>query len=328
MTLRITMTTKKLFVLISILLGATCLPAFGQDSYPSRTTRLVTGFPTGILDLLARQLAQKLATQMGTNVIVNNRSGANGDIAAEYVAKANADGYTLLVNTSSVVFGPALGEKMAYDVLRDLAPVSLLASSSFVLVALPTLPANSMSEFIAHAKANPDKLAYGSTGTGSVTHLGPLLFLQGNGLSALHVPYKGGAQVITDLLGGQIQFAMQGLANTMPMIKANRLKAYAYTGLRRTPLLPSVPTLHETVMPGFELSTWQAVMSPIKTPAAVLQRLNTEIVRALQDPEVRSRIASEGAEIRATSAAEYGSYLKSELERWTRIVKANNIKAD
>ena len=310
------------------MLTAISPPAPAQDNYPSTTVRLVTGFPSGVLDLLARQVAQKLSAQLNSSVIVDSRLGANGNIAAEFVARAKPDGHTLLVNTASVVFSPAFGDKLGYDVARDLAPVCLLASSSFVLVVTYSLPVKTLAEFIRLAKANPDKLAYGSTGNGSISHLGPLLFLQANGLKALHVPYKGGAQVITDLASGYIQFAMQGQANALPLVKAKRLKALAFTGIARSPQIPDIPTLDETVMRGFELSTWQAVMAPAKTPAAVIRRINAELLKALQDPELKSRLEFEGAVIRGTTPEAYAAYLKTELERWARVVKINNIKLE
>jgi tripartite-type tricarboxylate transporter receptor subunit TctC len=277
---------------------------------------------------VARLLAQKLATQMEAIVVVESKPGDNGNIAAEYVAKAKPDGYTLLVNTSAVVFSPAYGEKLSFDLLTDFAPVEMVSSSPFALAVNPAIPSGNLNEFISYLRANPGKFNYGSPGTGGISHLGGLLFLQANGLSAVHIPYKSGGQVMTDIAAGHIQFSIQGLTNVVPLMKANRVRALATTGLTRAALLPDVPTLNETVMPKFELVNFGGVLAPARTPPAIIRRLNVEIAKAFQDPDIKAKLFLEGGEPRTSSVEEYGVYLRNELNRWTKIVKDNNIKPD
>jgi tripartite-type tricarboxylate transporter receptor subunit TctC len=303
--------------------------AIAQDNYPANPIRLVIGYPAGgdLTNVLARLLAQSLSTQMNGNVVVENRVGASGNIGADYVAKSKPDGYTVLLNTGGVILSRAFGEKLNYDVLNDLAPVTLAASAPQVLYVNLAVPASNLSEFIAYVKANPGKLAYGSSGVGGTSHLASLLFLQTNGLSALHVPYKGSELAALDVVSGRIQFAMQGVAAVAQLVKDKRVKALAFTGLRRSPLLPDLPTAAET-MPGFEISSWFGIMVPVKTPPAIAKRLNTEIIKALQDPEVQAKLAQQGAETMGTTPEAYANYLRSELDRWTQVIKTAGIKLE
>ncbi|NBQ89306.1 MAG: tripartite tricarboxylate transporter substrate binding protein, partial [Betaproteobacteria bacterium] len=227
---------------------ALCSPAaHAQASYPDKPIRMVIAFPPGgPTDLVARVLAQKLAEQMGQSVVVDNKPGANGNIAAELVAKAPADGYTLFYNTSAVALSPALYKKLGYDVRADFAPVALTAVIPLVLAVHPSVPANSVAEFIAHLKANPGKLSYGSAGNGNITHLGAYLMLQSQGLTAVHVPYKGSAPALTDAVAGQTQFLTDTINSALPFIREKRLRALAVTSLQRSPVLPEVPTLNES----------------------------------------------------------------------------------
>ena len=313
-------------VLVAALSAVTTL-ALAQDNYPTRPVRLVLGFPPGATtDVAARLLAQKLAAQMGANVIVDNRSGANGNIAAEYVARSNPDGYTLLFNTPGVILSRAFDMKLGYDLFRDFAPIGLVASAPLVLITHPSVPVNTVGELVAHLRANPGKLAYASTGTGANTHLATMLILQTNNLTALHVPYKSGAEVMISLVGGSTQFALQSVATVSPM--ATRVKILAITGLKRSPLLPNVPTMSETIMPGFEVSTWTGVIVPAKAPPAIVRRLSTEMTKALQDPDMKAKLAQENIDAVITTPTEYGAYLKSELERWTKVIKSANIKLE
>ncbi len=296
--------------------------ALAQDNFPSQPIRLVVGFaPGGSSDATARLLAQKLSTQMNANVVVLNRDGANTAIAAELVANSKPDGYTLLVSTPSQVLSPALGDKLSYDVFKDFTSVSMVATAPPILVVNPAIPANTAAEFISHLKANPGKLSYGSAGVGSIIHLSALLFCQANGVSALHVPYKSGSQAVTDLVGGQIQFSMQSAPAVVPMLRDKRLKALGIAGLRRSPLLPEVPTLAETIMPGFEIGSWYGLMGPANMPPAILRRLNSEIVKAMQDAELKTKFAQQGLDSIAGTPEEAAAYLRSESERWTKVVK-------
>ena len=304
-------------------------PAMAQDNASSVPVRLVVGFAAGATtDAVARQLAQKLSQQMNANVVVDNRPGANGNIGAEFVAKSKPDGSTLLLNTSSVILSPALGEKTSYDVFKDLTPVSLVAAAPQLLIAHPSVPANTPAEFIAYVRANPNKLSYGSSGIGNITHLGPLLFLQANGLSALHVPYKGASFAAIDLVAGRIQFRFSDLTSVLPMVTDKRVKPIATAGLRRSVLLPEVPTFAETVMPGFEVGSWFGVLMPPNTPAAIVRRLNGEIFKALQNPEMKARLAQDNVDPIGSSTEEYAAYLKSEFQRWSSLIKSSGIKSE
>lgn len=300
-----------------------------QESYPSAPVKLLVGFaPGGATDVAARLLAQKLTPQMGVNVLVENRAGANTHIAADYVVKSKPDGHNLLFNTPSQILGTALGEKMSYDVFRDLSPVILAMTSPQLLFVHPSVPANNLAEFIAYARANPDKLAYGSAGAGSIIHLGALLFLQANGLSALHVPYKGTGDLLNDAISGRVQFSMQSTTAMLSMVKSRQIKALAIASRKRTPLLPDVPTFSETAMPGFEMGSWNGVMAPAKTPLPVIRRVNNEIVKAMQDAELIGKLAQSGIEPLGSTPEEYGVYLKNELDRWNKVVKSGGIKLE
>ncbi|NBS46541.1 MAG: tripartite tricarboxylate transporter substrate binding protein [Betaproteobacteria bacterium] len=303
---------------------ALCSPAaHAQASYPDKPIRMVIAFPPGgPTDLVARVLAQKLAEQMGQSVVVDNKPGANGNIAAELVAKAPADGYTLFYNTSAVALSPALYKKLGYDVRADFAPVALTAVIPLVLAVHPSVPANSVAEFIAHLKANPGKLSYGSAGNGNITHLGAYLMLQSQGLTAVHVPYKGSAPALTDAVAGQTQFLTDTINSALPFIREKRLRALAVTSLQRSPVLPEVPTLNESGLRGFEVGAWQGLMVPARTPVDIVNRLNTEVMKALASADVRARLAAQGASPLGSTPAEYASYLRDELQRWDRVVKA------
>src|SRR5450830_275700 len=297
-------------------------PATAGGRYPDKPLRLVLAFPPGgPTDLVARVLAQKLGEQLGQSVLVDNRPGANGNIAAEMVARAPADGYTLFYNTSAVALSPALYKKLNYDIRTDFAPVALTAVIPLVLAVHPSVPVNNIREFLDYVKANPGKLSYGSAGNGNITHLGAFLLLQGQGLSASHIPYKGSAPALTDLVGGQTQFTTDTINSALPFIREKRLRALAVTSLKRTAVLPDVPTVNETVMPGFEVGAWQGLLVPAKTSPEIVKRLNTEIMKALASSDVRAKMALQGAEPLGSTPAEYGAYLKSEIERWAKAVK-------
>jgi tripartite-type tricarboxylate transporter receptor subunit TctC len=303
--------------------------AMAQANYPDKPIRMVIAFPPGgPTDLVARVLAQKLTEQMGQSVVVDNKPGANGNIAAELVAKAPSDGYTVFYNTSAVTLSPALYKKMSYDVRADFAPVALTAVIPLVLAVHPSVPVNTVQEFVQYTKNNPDKLSYGSAGNGNITHLGAHMILQDKGLTAVHVPYKGSAPALTDLVAGQTQFTTDTINSALPFIKEKRLKALAVTSLKRTSVLPDVPTLNETIMPNFEVGAWQGVLVPAKTSPDIIRRLNAEVVKALASADVRAKLALQGAEPLGSTPTEYGNYIKAELERWDRVVKQTGASLD
>lgn len=296
------------------------------QTYPAKPITLVVPFPPGgPTDLVARVLAQKLSEQMGQSVLVDNKPGANGNIAAVQVSKASADGYVLLYNTSSITLSPALYKSLSYDVTRDLAPVALTATVPLALVVHPAVPVSNVREFVAYAKANPTRLSYGSAGNGNVTHLAAYQFVNALGIDATHVPYKGSAPADVDLVGGQIQFMTDTINSVMSFVKDKRMKLLAVTTSKRMSLFPDVPTLGETVMPGFEAGAWQGIMVPAATPPAVVQRLNAEINKALKSQDVKDKLAVQGAEPLGSTAEEYGAYIRKELVRWSGVVKASGV---
>jgi len=331
------MKSSRLFARRSLVLAATAAAAalcglaaptaFAEGkAYPAKPITMVVPFPPGgPTDLVARVLAQKLGEQMGQSILVDNRGGANGNIGAQLVAKAPADGYTILYNTSSIALSPALYKNVSYDVQKDFAPVALVAVVPLALVVHPSIPANNVKEFVAYAKANPGKLSYGSAGNGNVTHLGAFQFVQANGIEATHVPYKGSAPADVDLVGGQIQFMTDTVNSVMSFVRDKRLKMLAVTTGKRMALFPDVPTLAESGMPGFEAGAWQGVMVPTGTPQAVVDKLNAEIDKALKSPDVRDRLALQGAEPLGSTPQEYGAYVKKELNRWAGVVKATGV---
>ena len=313
---------------IAVALAAFGMPA-AQAAYPEKAITMIVPFPPGgPTDLVARVIAKAMGEQMGQPIIVDNRGGANGNIGAALAAKAAADGYTILYNTSAVALSPALYKDMSYDVRRDLAPVALAAVVPLALVVHPSVPAANVKEFIAYVKANPGKLSYGSAGTGNVTHLGALLFLQANGLDAVHIPYKGSAPADMDLVGGQIQFLTDTVNSVMAFVKDKRMRMLAVTTAKRMSLFPDVPTLAESGMPGFEVGAWQGVMVPGATPKPVIQKLNAELRKALQNPEVKEKLAQQGAEPLGSTPEEYGAYIAKEIDRWGTLVRQARVKVD
>lgn len=308
------------------LLAGGFLPAMAQGTWPSKPITMVVPFPPGgPTDLVARLLAQKLGEQLGQNVVVDNKGGANGNIGAMAVAKAPADGHTILYNTSSITLSPALYKNLSYNVEKDFVPVALTAVVPLALVVHPSVPASNVREFIAYAKANPGKLTYGSAGNGNVTHLGAFQFVQANGIDAVHAPFKGSAPADLALASGDIQFMTDTINSVMGFVKDKRMKLLAVTTAKRMSLFPDVPTLSESVMPGFETGAWQGVMAPAGTPKAVVDRLNAEIVKALQSPDLKAKLAVQGAEPLGSTQPEYAAYVKSELARWAKVVKDSGV---
>ena len=304
----------------------TSTAALAQAQFPSKSITMIVPFPPGgPTDLVARVIAQKMSESMGQSVVIDNRGGANGNMGAMLAVKAAADGYTLLYNTSSITLSPALYKSLGYDVKRDLAPVALTAVVPLALVVGPNVPANTVAEFITYAKANPGKLSYGSAGNGNVTHLGAFQFVRANGIDAVHVPYKGSAPADVDLVGGQIQFMTDTVNSVMPFVRDKRMKMLAVTTPKRMSLFPDVPTLAESGMPGFEVGAWQGVMVPALTPKPIIQRLNAEVMKALQSPDVRQKLALQGAEPLGSTPEAYGEYLQKELTRWENVVKQTGV---
>lgn len=300
------------------------------QGYPTRTIRLVVPFPAGgTTDILAREVAQKLTEVLGQAVVVDNRPGAAGNIGSDLVAKSAPDGYTLLMGTVGThAINPSLYSKMPYDHVKDFAPVVLVAGVPNVLVVNPALPVNSVSDLIKLAKDKPGQINFASSGSGTSIHLSGELFKTMAGVDMTHVPYKGSSPALTDLIGGQVQIMFDNLPSALPQIKGGRLRAIAVTSLKRAPVLPDIPTISESGLPGFEASSWFGVLAPAGTPAAVVARINTEVNKWLQSADAREKLLGQGAEAAGGSPERFASHIRAESEKWAKVVKASGAKVD
>lgn len=318
---------RLLAILIALLLPLS--GARADDAYPNRPIKLVLPFAAGGgTDVVARILAQQLTKQMGVAVIVENRAGANGNIGAEAVARSAPDGYTLLYNTSFIVTNPWLYKSLGYNAEKDFEPILLTARVPLLLVINPSVPAKTLSEFVAYAKAHPGKLAYASSGIGGSTHLANLLLQRAAGIEAVHVAYRGGGPALNDVMVGAVQFYTDTANTALPQVKAGTVRGLAVTSKKRLPELPDLPTIAETLQPDFEVYSWQGVMAPAKTPEAIIVRLQKEFSTALQDPSVRERLAAQTAEPIGSTTAEYIQYLKTERALWGDIIRSANVQLE
>jgi len=315
--------------LAGLLLVFSVNSVLGQ-AYPSKSIRMLLAFPPGgPTDINARLFAQKLAEQTGQQVVVDNKPGAGGNLAATEAARAQADGYTIFYNTSAITIAPALYSSIQYDPVKDFAPVALTATVPLVLAVHPAIPAKNLQEFIAYARANQGKLNYASSGTGTITHLAAALFVAQMGLQMQHIPYKGSAPALLDVVGGQTQMMIDTISTVLPYARDNRLRPLAVAMPRRLAVLPEVPTLEEAAsLPGFEMSAWQGIVVPAATPKEVVARLNAEVNKAVQNPDLRQRLAAGGSEPLGGTSEHYTAYIRSELARWTRVVREAGAKAD
>ncbi|MDQ6619355.1 MAG: tripartite tricarboxylate transporter substrate binding protein [Pseudomonadota bacterium] len=303
--------------------------AQGQ-SYPTKPIRLVVPFPPGgATDILARAVAQRWTETLGQSVVVDNRPGAGGNIGSDLVAKAAPDGYTLVMGTVGThAINPSLYARMPYDHVKDFAPVILVAGVPNVMEVNPSVPARTVAEFIAYAKANPDKINFASSGSGTSIHLAGELFKVMTGVQMTHVPYKGSAPALTDLMGGQVQVMFDNLPPSLPHIKAGKLRALAVTSSTRSPALPDVPTVAEAGVPGYEASSWFGVLAPAGTPPAVIARLNGEVAKWLATPEAKERMASLGANAVGGSPEDFAAHIRAETAKWAKVVKESGAKAE
>ena len=315
-------------VLVALLLAAS--QALAQ-TYPSRPVRVMVGFaPGGPNDIIARAYSAQLAESLGQPFVVENRTGAAGNLAAEAVARAAPDGHTLMLgSTGTNAVNPSLYAGLPFDPVRDLAPVSVVATSPSALAVHPKVAAQSVRELIALAKAQPGKLTYASAGSGSSQHLSAELFKQATGVDIVHVPYKGAAPGITDLLAGQVDMSFAPVANVVPHAKAGKLRLLAVTGASRSEFAPGVPTVAESGVPGFDVTTWYAVFATGATPAPIVERLNAELGKASRNPKLREQLAGLGIDAAASaSPAEARAYRDAEVERWGKLVRALGVKAE
>ena len=300
------------------------------QAYPSKPIRMVVPFtPGGTTDILGRSIGQKIAEAFGQQVIIDNRPGAGGSIGAESVAKSAADGYTLMMgHIGTLAVNPSLYPKLGYDPIKGFAPVAWVARVPNVLVVSNAVPAKSVKELVALARAKPGSLNYGSGGNGSAAHIATEYFKLQTGTFLVHIPYRGTAPAVTDLIAGQISLMLTGGPAVLPQVKAGQLRALAVTSPKRMEAQPDLPTIAESGYPGFEADQWYGVVAPAGTPADVVARLNGAINRALTAPELKQRLSGEGAEAVATTPQAFGALIAKEIERWRPVLKAGNVKAD
>ena len=318
----------KIIQIIAIALAASSLQVQAQ-SYPNQPIRLIVPFAAGgPSDVLARAFSQKLGEDLGQPVIIDNKPGAGTNLAAEFVARSKPDGYTIfLMMVGTQAINEALYKKLSYNTVKDFAPITLVASSSLMLVANPSVPVKNVNDLIAFAKANPGKVNFGSSGTGTPLHLGGELFNVQAGTDITHIGYKGAAPALTDVLGGQIQTAMIGTPAALPHIKSGKLTPIGVTSLKRSPNAPEVPAIAET-LPNFEVELVYALVTPAGTPNAIIKRLNTQMSTILNNPETKTQLASRGFDVQTSSPEQLGAYIKAEVTKWAPIVKKSGATAE
>ncbi len=319
--------------IICALIAGLLAPAYATaqaPAYPDKPVRFVVPFtPGGSADMFARAIGQKLGEAWGEQVIIDNRGGSAGIIGSEIVAKSPADGHTLMLGiTANIAINPGLFPKMAYDPVRDFAPVTLIAAAPYAMLVTPSLPARTVQEFIALAKARPGQLNYASTGSGSAGHLTAALFASMAGVELTHVPYKNIGSILVDMFAGRIEMMFVGLVSAQPHIKAKKLRAIGITGARRSPLMPELPTVAESGVRGFEVTGWYGVFVPARTPPAIVAKLNAEIVRIMKLPDVRERFAAEGAELVGNTPAQFAAFIAAEIAKWSRVIKLSGARPD
>ena len=314
---------------VSLLALIVCSSAFAQH-YPNQPIRLVMPAAAGsVSDVVARKLTDSVSKSLGQSVIVDNRPGANGFIAAEAVARAKPDGYNLLYASSNILcVNPALFTKLPYDPSRDFVPISLIARGYPLLVVSPRLPVKTLTEFIEYAKARPRQVTYGSPGVGTIAHLAMKLLEQLTGVEMVHVPYKNAPQILTDLMGGQIDAAIDFASVTTPHIKTGKMRALVIVGPSRKPALPDVPTAAEVGLPGFELAGWSGLMAPVGTPPEIIAALNKAMVTALKQPQFVQWISAFASEATPSTPEEFAAYIKAEIPKFTKIIKTAKIQLD
>lgn len=317
---------------LGILLAATTFTGMARSSepnYPTRPIRMVLGFAAGGgTDVTLRLLAARVSQQVGVPVVVENRTGAQGVLATQTVARAAADGYTILYNTSSLITAPALMRDPGYDWRRDLVPVAGLASVPLILVTPTRLETPDIRSFVALLKRQRDGLTYASAGIGNVTHLAAALLLQGVDASAVNVPYTGDGPALSDVLRGTVDFYMATINTALPFVREGRMRGLAVTSPDRAPSAPEIPTIAETVVPGYEVESWNGLMAPAGTPDAIVQRIGSEFLRALQDPETRSRLDQMGVIPRPRDQASYRRYVEDEARKWQQVISAAGIRLE
>ncbi|MBC7781815.1 MAG: tripartite tricarboxylate transporter substrate binding protein [Proteobacteria bacterium] len=321
------------FALASVAAATLCIGTGASaqaPAYPNKPIRLVAGFaPGGISDILARVVGARLGEALGQTILVENRTGAGGTIAADFVAKAAPDGYTLFIGvTATQSIAPFLYPKLPYNAFTDFAPIAMAAVTPVLLVVHPSLPVKNVKDLIALARAQPGQLNYASTGTGALPHLTTELFSLRAGIRMNHIPYKGGAPAMLDLVAGQVSLMFDNIPTAIAQVRAGRVRAIGVAQAKRTPAAPEIPTIAEAGFPGFEVTSWQAFLAPAGTPAAIVNRLNAEILKVLALSDVREKLTAQGVEIVTSTPQELGAIIKRDAEIWAKVVKATGATID
>ena len=318
-------TVTRPVLLVTLAMGAALAMA---QSYPNKPIRFLVGFVAGgTNDIVARALAQKLTETLGQSVVVENRSGANTAIATEAAARAAPDGYTILLNAPGHATNPAL-MKLAFDPVNDFAFISLVAEAQNIVVMHPSFPPRSVQELIALSKKRPGQINFASSGTGTTVHLSAELFQHMTGTRWVHIPYKGGGPAVIELMAGQTQIMFANMPTAIQYVRDGRLRALAVTGARRAPAAPTLPTVAESGVPGYEVTAWYGVSAPAKTPRAIVDRLHAEIVRAVNSPDLRERLTTQGADPIHLTPEQYTVFIQNEIAKWAKVIKAAGIKGE
>jgi tripartite-type tricarboxylate transporter receptor subunit TctC len=317
---------RRLFSVIALFAVASAACA---QTYPAKTVRLVVPFLAGgSTDIVGRTVAQKLSEMWGQQAFVDNRPGGGTTIGTDLVAKAAPDGYTLLVTPAPFTINPSLLPKLPYDALNDFAPITLINTTPLVMVVHPGVPAKNIKELIALAKSKPGKLNFGSSGTGGSNHLAGELFDAMAGVKMVHIPYKGNAGALTDIVGGHLDVVYNGVTSAIALIKGDKLRALAVTSLQRTPALPDVPTLNESGLKGFEAVAWNGLTAPAKTPRDVIMKINADVLKIISSPELRERLKADGSDPVGNSPEQFATFLRDEIAKWAKVIKFANVKPE
>ena len=305
-------------------------PGVVAQSYPAKPIRVINPYTAGGgVDAILRPLTQKMSESLGQTLPVDNRPGANGMIGMEAAAKAPPDGYTLVVSTTgALTMNVSIYQKVPFDPIKDFAPISNFADSAFILSVHPSVPAQSVKELIALAKARPNQVTYATFGIGSSAHLGTELFSTMTGVKMLHVPYKGSVPMVTDLVAGHVMMSFDSMQSVMPQIRAKRLRALGIAAAKRSPAAPEIPTISESGVPGFELGSWYGLLAPANTPREIVTRLHAEVIKALAAPEVRDRFKSFGTEPLGNTPDEFAAQIRRDIVKWAKVARAANVRAD
>ena len=313
-------------VALTSVLSLTLAAAVSAQSYPVKPVRMIAASsPGSAVDIVARIVAQKLGDQLGQQVIVDNRAGAGGNLGAELAAKATPDGYTLFMGTPAHSINTGLYRKLNYDLVRDFAPVSQVTSGQYVVVVHPSLPVKSIKELIALARAKPGQLNYASAGSGNATHLAGELFNSAARVKLVHVPYKGSGPAVIDLVGGQVQLMFANLVAALPQVKTGRIRALAVTGEKRAAAAPELPTVSEAGVPGYVVISWFGVLAPVATPREIVMRLNGELANAMRAPDIRDKLAGDGAEPTVGTPEQFAAFIRADIALWTKVIKNAGI---